>query len=135
MELKELISSSALDKINKIKQEEEKQYQKETECLVKESFERKRPYRFTSRQEVIDYVKAGNKLYEEDDGGHICYITELKMVVHYSMQYDKDCDMPIGMGNTYMTWEKFVEWTSWMDNEDRLQQGTIPYWRKSYEQH
>lgn len=132
MELKELISSSSLDKLNKIKQEEEERYQKETERLVKESFERKRPYRFTSRQELIDYVKAGNKLYEEDDNGHICYIPELKMVVHYSMQYDKDCDMPIGMGNTYMTWEKFVEWTSWMDNEDRLQQGTIPYWRKEF---
>lgn len=135
MELKELISTSSLDRLNQIKQEEEERYQKETERLVKESFERKRPYRFTSRQELIDYVKAGNKLYEEDDNGHICYIPELKMVVHYSMQYDKECDMPLGMGNTYMTWEQFEKWTSWMDNKEilKLNHDTIPYWRKSYE--
>ena len=83
---------------------------------------------------MIDYVKAGNKLYEEETGiverGYMLYDPKTNKVGHYSMQYDNTCDMPLGYGWTFKTWEQFVKWTSWMDDPNHLEHGYIHYWVK-----
>lgn len=128
--LKDILSTSSFGKLDSVKKEIEEQYKKESERLRQEIFERVRPYRFTSRQELIDHVKAGNRLYEEDDNGYMWLDEETGLVCHYTMGYDPWSDMPTGMEVKHKTWSEFIKWTMWMDNESSLQNGTIPYWKK-----
>lgn len=130
MTLAEILSQSSLNNLNDIKAQEEAIREKEAQQIHRKNIERWKKTRFTSRQELIEYVKAGNKLLEEGDNGYMFYIPERDEVGHYSMQYDKFSDMPMGMGTTYKSWENFVKWTAWMDDDARLNDGFIPYWNR-----
>ena len=68
---------------------------------------------FKTSQMLIDYVLSGHKIYGNEmflpTDDYMYFSEENNCIVHYSLHYT-DYDMPLGMGNTYMSIEKFIEW-------------------------
>ena len=109
----------------------------ETERLLREEAKKQRiKYKekmgyFKTSQMLIDYVLGGNKIYGDESfypsNDYMYFSEKNKCIVHYSVHY-LDCDMPLGMGNTYMSVEKFIEWANEIGTEEHLEDGFLPYW-------
>lgn len=86
---------------------------------------------FKTSQMLIDYVLSGHKIYGNEmfyaTDDYMYFSEENNCIVHYSLQYT-DYDMPLGMGNTYMPIEKFIEWANEIGKEEHLEDGFLPYW-------
>ena len=109
----------------------------ENEQLLREEAKKQRIKRkekmgfFKTSQMLIDYVLSGNKIYGDETflptDDYMYFSEELNCIVHYSLHYS-DCDIPLGMGSTYMSIEKFIEWANEIGKEEHLEDGYLPYW-------
>ena len=111
----------------------------ENEQLLSEEAKKQRIKRkekmgfFKTSQMLIDYVLSGHKIYGNETflptDDYMYFSEENNCIVHYSVHYT-DYDMPLGMGNTYMPIEKFIEWTNEIGKEEHLEDGFLPCWHR-----
>lgn len=109
----------------------------ENERLLREEAKKQRIKRkekmgfFKTSQMLIDYVLSGHKIYGNEmfyaTDDYMYFSEENNCIVHYSVYY-ADYDMPLGMSNTYMSIEKFIEWANEFGKEEHLKDGFLPYW-------
>lgn len=88
---------------------------------------------FKTSQMLIDYVLSGHKIYGNEmfyaTDDYMYFSEENNCIVHYSVHYT-DYDMPLGMGNTYMPIENFIERANEIGKEEHLEDGFLPYWHR-----
>lgn len=130
------LSQKNLNALESVKKEIIEREEKEQNEIVKHTQQRKREYYlangFKNRQEVIDHVKAGNKIVRTHESGYmrLCPERGENVVLNYRMSYDEHTDVPMGMETKYMTWDEFVTWTEWMDDVKTKELGYVEYWVK-----
>lgn len=136
MNLQQILSEQSMDLLQFVKTDIEESENKAHNEMIERTRQRKREFYlangFKNRQELIDYVKAGNKILRSELEGYMCLCPEKgeNVVVNYRMTYDENTDVPMGMEREYMTWDEFVNWTEWMDEPRNKEQGYVDYWIK-----
>lgn len=136
MNLSQILSEKSMDMLKSVKADIDYRESKEHNEMVERINQRKREYYFENgfknRQELIDYVKGGNKIVRSEFEGYmrLCPEKGENVVLNLRETYDEHSDIPMGMECKYMTWDEFVKWTEWMDEPRNKEQGYIDYWIK-----
>lgn len=136
MELSNLLNEKSLKVLNGVKENIKNNEERIHQELIEEKRQRKLEYYsafgFKSRQELIDYVKSGNKIIRANDKGYmrLCPEKGENMVLNLRESYDEISDIPMGMECKYMTWDEFVKWTECFEDPRSKEFGYIECWVK-----